>query len=53
MYNLIVMQAPTAAANDAVFDSQPRGRTVPILKTIMSLDGYPRHLVIFKIAASK
>jgi hypothetical protein len=53
MYNLIVMQAPTAAANEAVFDSQPRGRTVPILKTIMPVDGYPRHLVIFKIAASK
>ncbi len=43
----------TAAANDAYFGRPPRGRTVPIPETITAVPGYPRKLVVFKMAASR
>ena len=41
------------AANDTKFGHTPRGRTVPIPETITPVPGYPRKLVVFKIAASR
>lgn len=41
------------AANDAHFGMVQRERTVPIPETITPIPGYPRKLVVFKIAASK
>ena len=43
----------TVAVNDADFDYLPRGRTVPIPESITEVPGYPRKLVVFKIAASR
>ena len=42
-----------AAVNDAIFGYTPRGRTVPIPETITPVPGYPRKLVVFKMAASR
>lgn len=41
------------AVNDNTFGLVPRGRTVPIPETITSVPGYPRKLVVYKIAASR
>ncbi len=41
------------SANDEMFATQPRERTVPIPKSITAVPGYPRKLVVYKIAASK
>jgi hypothetical protein len=41
------------AANDATFVTQARERTVPIPSSITPVPGYPRKLVVYKIAASK
>ena len=43
----------TNSANEDQFASQPRERTAPIPKSITPVPGYPRKLVIFKMAASK
>lgn len=42
-----------AAVNDATFGAAPRERTVPIPSSITPVPGYPRKLVVFKIAASR
>ena len=42
-----------AAINDATFGATPRERTVPIPESIRPVPGYPRKLVVFKIAASR
>jgi hypothetical protein len=42
-----------AAANDAMFGAAPRERTVPIPNSITPVPGYPRKLVVFKMAASR
>ena len=42
-----------AAVNDALFGAAPRERTVPIPESITPVPGYPRKLVVFKMAASK
>ncbi len=49
------MQVPFAsvAANDASWGSPLRERTVPIPETITPVPGYPRKLVVFKMAASR
>lgn len=41
------------AVNDATFGAAPRERTVPIPSSITPVPGYPRKLVVFKIAASR
>ena len=41
------------SANDERFATQPRDRTVPIPKSITSVPGYPRKLVVYRMAASK
>ncbi len=41
------------AANDAAFGAPARERTVPIPESITPVPGYPRKLVVFKIAASR
>lgn len=41
------------AMNDATFGAAPRERTVPIPSSITPVPGYPRKLVVFKIAASR
>jgi len=43
----------TAAINDATFGTAPRERTVPIPSSITPVPGYPRKLVVFKMAASR
>ena len=43
----------TAAANDPNLGHVPRSRTVPLPETITPVPGYPRKLVLFKIAASR
>ena len=40
------------SANDEMFATQPRERTVPIPKSITAVPGYPRKLVVYKIAAN-
>ncbi len=40
------------AVNDATFGVKPRERTVPIPTSITPVPGYPRKLVVFKMAAS-
>jgi hypothetical protein len=49
------MQLSTAntAANDISFGGAARERTVPIPDTITPVPGYPRKMVVFKMAASK
>ena len=42
-----------AAVNDATFGAAPRERTVPIPSSITPVPGYPRKLVVFKMAASR
>ena len=42
-----------AAMNDATYGAASRERTVPIPQTITPVPGYPRKLVVFKIAASR
>jgi len=42
-----------AAVNDATFGPAPRERTVPIPSSITPVPGYPRKLVVFKMAASR
>lgn len=42
-----------AAANQATFGAAPRERTVPIPNSITPVPGYPRKLVVFKMAASR
>ncbi len=42
-----------AAVNDALFGAAPRERTVPIPESITPVPGYPRKLVVFKMAASR
>ena len=44
---------PTHPANDSKFGLPSRSRTVPIPESITPVPGYPRKLVVFKIAASK
>ncbi len=41
------------AVNDAMFGAAPRERTVPIPESITPVPGYPRKLVVFKMAASR
>ena len=41
------------AVNDATFGTSPRERTVPIPSSITPVPGYPRKLVVFKMAASR
>lgn len=41
------------AQNDAIFGESPRERTVPKPETITPVPGYPKKLVVFKMAASK
>ena len=41
------------AINDEKFRSAPRDRTVPIPESITPIPGYPKKLVVFKMAASK
>lgn len=41
------------AVNDATFRAAPRERTVPIPSSITPVPGYPRKLVVFKMAASR
>lgn len=41
------------AVNDATFGAAPRERTVPIPSSITPVPGYPRKLVVFKMAASR
>ena len=48
-----MLLAVTAAANEPLYTSGQRERTVPIPSTITPIAGYPRKLVIFKMAASK
>ncbi len=48
-----MLLAVTAAANESLYTSGQRERTVPIPSTITPIAGYPRKLVIFKMAASK
>ena len=43
----------TNSANEDQFATQPRERTAPIPRSITPVPGYPRKLVVFKIAASK
>lgn len=43
----------SVAANDASWGAPFRGRTVPITETITPVPGYPRKLVVFKMAASR
>lgn len=43
---------PTAA-NDERFGQIQRERTVPIPETFTPVPGYPKKLVVFKMAASK
>jgi hypothetical protein len=45
--------ASATAANESSYANGHRERTVPIPSTITPIDGYPRKLVIFKIAASR
>jgi hypothetical protein len=47
------LQYSICSANDEKFAAQPRERTVPIPKSITSVPGYPRKLVVYKMAASK
>jgi len=42
-----------AAVNDATFGAAPRERTVPIPSSLTPVPGYPRKLVVFKMAASR
>lgn len=42
-----------AAVNDTTFGAAPRERTVPIPNSITPVPGYPRKLVVFKMAASR
>ena len=42
-----------AAVNEATFGTAPRERTVPIRSSITPVPGYPRKLVVFKMAASR
>jgi hypothetical protein len=49
MQNLVA----SSAANDVSFGGATRERTVPIPETITPVPGYPRKLVVFKMAASK
>ncbi len=44
---------PNAAVNDAVYGAASRERTVPIPESITPVPGYPRKLVVFKMAASR
>lgn len=49
----VLDRLPKAAINDAMFGAAPRERTVPIPESIRPVPGYPRKLVVFKMAASK
>ena len=46
-------QNSITSANDEKFAPQSRERTVPIPKSITPVPGYPRKLVVYKMAASK
>lgn len=41
------------AANDATWGASLRERTIPIPETITPVPGYPRKLVVYKMAASR
>ncbi len=49
----MLTQFATEAQNDALFGKAPRERTVPIPASITPVPGYPKKLVVFKMAASK
>ena len=49
----MLIDFPTVAVNDERYRAAPRGRTVPIPESIHPVAGYPRKLVVFKIAASR
>lgn len=48
----VIEDLQSAAANDSAIGNQ-RDRTVPIPETMSGVPGYPRKLVIYKIAASR
>jgi hypothetical protein len=50
------MIAPTfsiISANESIHNRAKRERTVPIPETILSIPGYPKKLIVYKIEASK
>ncbi len=49
----MLTQFVTEAQNDALFGKALRERTVPIPASITPVPGYPKKLVVFKMAASK
>lgn len=44
---------PNAAVNDSVYGAASRERTVPTPESITPVPGYPRKLVVYKMAASR
>jgi len=49
----MLIDLSTLAVNDQRYRAAQRGRTVPIPESIHPVAGYPRKLVVFKIAASR